>query len=144
MYHCTIYADIIERFLLAKLHLDSLSRKISRKDIRLALHTLPTTLGGMYSESLQRVYSQDPESIELAESVLFWVMCASRPLTLSELQHVWATKQLPEDTELEEDDLPDGDILTSVCRGLIQVEAKTGEVRPVHYTTQQFFEDTYS
>ncbi|RYP90059.1 hypothetical protein DL770_003839 [Monosporascus sp. CRB-9-2] len=96
-----------------------------------------------YSDTLRRIYSQDDESVSLAESVLFWVVCARRPLTLPELQHIYATRGLPEDTGIEEDDLPDADVVTSVCRGLVKVESKSQEVRAVHYTAQQFFENSY-
>ncbi|KAF7554132.1 hypothetical protein G7Z17_g3134 [Cylindrodendrum hubeiense] len=101
-------------FLLAKLHVESLSRKFNRKEA--------------------------PDAVEVAESVLFWVIFAQRALTVLELQHMYAVRELSEDSPLEEDDLPDAEILTSVCGGLIIVDAESQTVRPVHYTAQQYFE----
>ncbi|KAH6973695.1 hypothetical protein BKA56DRAFT_676360 [Ilyonectria sp. MPI-CAGE-AT-0026] len=131
-------------FLLAKLHVESLSQKFNRKEVRSSLKTLPPTLDATYSDALQRVYSQAPDSVEVAESVLFWVICAQRTLTMLELQHLYATRELSEGSAFDEDDLPDAEILTSVCGGLIIVDAESQTVRPVHYTAQQYFERCHS
>lgn len=130
----------MDRFLLAKLHADSLSRKINRREVRAALKTLPSTLDATYADALKRMYGQDPDSARLAEQVLFWVISARRSLTIQDLQHLYATRGLQPEDSLEEDDLPDGDALTGVCSGLIIVDAESQAVRPVHYTAQQYFE----
>ncbi|KAH6847660.1 hypothetical protein B0I37DRAFT_391490 [Chaetomium sp. MPI-CAGE-AT-0009] len=131
-------------FLLAKLHLESLSKKINRKAIRVALKTLPTTLDATYSEAVERIYNQAPDLVEVAESVLFWVICVKRPLTVVELRHAYATRELPDNTPLEDDDLPDGEILTSTCGGLIKVDGESQTVRVVHYTAQEYFERSHA
>jgi hypothetical protein len=118
-----------------------LSKKVSRKEVRAALKTLPKTLDAMYSDAFERMESQDTEYAELAETILFWVICARRNLTVRDLQHVYATRELSEGELLEEDDLPDGDILTEACSGLIIVDAESQVVRLVHYTAQQYFEE---
>ncbi|KAJ4862854.1 protein kinase domain-containing protein [Trichoderma breve] len=133
----------IYMFLLAKLHVESLSRKISRKDVRIALKTLPSTLNATYSDALERIYSQDSESAELAELILFWVVSAKRSLTVQDLQHLYATRELSDGESLDEDDIPDGDILTGVCSGLIIVDEESQLVRLVHYTAQQYFENCH-
>ncbi|RFU72749.1 serine threonine- kinase chk2 [Trichoderma arundinaceum] len=98
------------------------------------------TLDATYSDALERIYSQDPDSVELAELILFWVISARRSLTVRDLQHLYATRELSDGESLEEDDLPDDDILTGVCSGLIIVDAESQVVRPVHYTAQQYFD----
>ncbi|KAL7939595.1 hypothetical protein V8C35DRAFT_287105 [Trichoderma chlorosporum] len=130
-------------FLLAKLHVDSLSQKFSRKEVRVALKTLPSTLDATYSDALERIQSQDAESAGLAELILFWVICAKRSLTVQDLQHLYATRELSDGESLDEDDLPDGDILTGVCSGLITVDNESQVVRLVHYTAQQYFESCH-
>ncbi|KAF4978531.1 hypothetical protein FZEAL_5103 [Fusarium zealandicum] len=130
-------------FLLAKLHLESLSQKINRKEVRSSLQTLPSTLDATYSDALERIYRQSPDAVELAEAVLFWVVCVKRPLTVLELQQMYATQQLPEETLLEEDDLPDGDILIGACGGLVSIDVESKTVRLVHYTAQQYFERSH-
>lgn len=41
---------------------------------------------------------------------------------------------------LEEEDLPDGNILTGACGGLIIVDRESHTIRAVHYTAQQYFD----
>ena len=134
----------LERFLLAKLHLESLSQKISRKEIRSSLRTLPISLDITYSNALERIYRQAQDAVDLAECVLFWVLCVKRPLTITELQQIYATRELPKETGLEDDDLPDGDILIDVCRGLVNVDNDSKNVRIVHYSAQQYLERSHS
>ena len=135
--------DTIFRFLLAAFHLESLARKINRKEVRSSLRTLPKTLDVIYEQAIHRLQSQAEEDVALAEFVLFWVVCARRPLSLLELQQMYAMTTLIPEAALEDDDLPDGEILTSVCGGLILVNAEPGTIRLVHYTTQQYLERTY-
>ncbi|KAH9907762.1 hypothetical protein F4778DRAFT_446080 [Xylariomycetidae sp. FL2044] len=147
----TLKKDIIEAitdecqgmFLLAKLHVESLSQKFNRKEVRATLGSLPETLNATYADALQRVYAQAPDAVDLAKSVLFWVICARRSLTVLELQQLYAVRDLPDAVALEEDDLPDADIVTGVCGGLVIVDADTQCVRAVHYTAQQFFETAH-
>lgn len=54
-------------FLLARLHMDSLAKKHNRRDIRVALDSLPKELYGTYGEALERIMSQDGEDVELAK-----------------------------------------------------------------------------
>ncbi|KAL2193805.1 hypothetical protein P885DRAFT_71817 [Corynascus similis CBS 632.67] len=131
------------KFLLAKLHLESLSTKMNRKAIQVALKSLPATLDATYAEAIQRMYNQAPDLVEVAKSVLFWVICAKRPLTISELRHLYATLEPTNCTPLEDDDLPDGELLTSTCGGLIMVDREAHTVRVVHYTAQEYLERTH-
>ncbi|RHZ69155.1 hypothetical protein CDV55_103316 [Aspergillus turcosus] len=130
-------------FLLAKLHLESLSTKINRKAVRSALRTLTATLDDTYSEALQRIYDQPSDTVELAETVLLWVACARQSLTVMHLQHMYATQELTGDTALEDDDLPDADILTGACSGLITVDRESQAIHAIHYTVHQYFERSH-
>lgn len=126
---------------MAKLHINSLSKKLSCREVRSALQTLPKTLDAMYADAYERIENQETEFAELAEAVLFWVVCARRNFTVQDLQHLYATRELPDGEVLEQDDLPDGDILTEACSGLVMVDAESQVVRLVHYTAQQYFEE---
>ncbi|KAL1385276.1 hypothetical protein HDK64DRAFT_256614 [Phyllosticta capitalensis] len=136
-------------FLLAALNLDSLSRKITRRDVRSSLSSLPKTLDATYEQALVRIRTQAQEDVELAETVIFWILCARQPLHVSELQHMYAVHCLAQDDDnkpiyLHEDDLPPGDIITGVCGGLIVVDdALFSTVRLVHYTTQEYLLRTH-
>lgn len=133
--------DSCDRFLLAKLHMSSLSKKLSCREVRAALKSLPKTLNAMYADAYERMENQETEFAELAEAVLFWIICARRNLTVRDLQHLYATQALSDGELLEEDDLPDGDVLTEACSGLVMVDAELQVVRLVHYTAQQYFEE---
>ena len=63
--------------------------------------------------------------------------------TVLELRQMYATLELPDHTPLEDDDLPDGELLTSTCGGLLLVEGEAQTVRVVHYTAQEYFERTH-
>ncbi|KAL4795116.1 kinase-like domain-containing protein [Aspergillus venezuelensis] len=101
-------------FLLAELQLTSLSTKINRKEVRLSLRCLPTTLDATYSEALRRIYSQGAEAADLMNYTLFSIIVASRSLTVLELQRMYATQYFDSQT-----------------------------VRPVHYTAQSYFERSH-
>jgi len=73
------------RFLLARLHMNSLVTKGTRKAVQEALKNLPKELDRTYQEAMQRIKSQNDDDKQLAERVLSWISFAFRPLTLSEL-----------------------------------------------------------
>ncbi|CAG7988463.1 unnamed protein product [Penicillium salamii] len=132
------------RFLLAKLHVESLYNKITRKAVRLALLALPTTLDDTYAEALQRIYDQPSDTVDLAETVLLWVVCAHQPLTVAQLQHMHAMRELSEDMTFDDDDLPDGEILTGACGGLVSVDGESQTIQLIHYTAQNYFERSFA
>jgi ankyrin repeat protein len=89
---------------------------------------------------MQRIEKQDTDSQELAKNVLSWIICAKRPLTPSKLQHALAVE--PGDHELDVDNLPLIEDMVSVCAGLVTVDEESGIIRLVHYTTQEYFQQT--
>jgi ankyrin repeat protein len=133
-----IFTGSLPRFLLAQLHMDSLAKKKSRREVRKALEKLPKELDDTYEEAMQRIESQDEDDVKLAEGVLSWISFALRPLTIGELQHALAVE--PEDTDIDEEALADEDILISVCAGLVTIDQESNIIRLVHYTTQEYFE----
>src|ERR1700675_315706 len=44
------------------------------------------------------------------------------------------------DTSLNEDKLPDEDMLVSVCAGLVVIDQHSDIIRLVHFTTQKYFD----
>ena len=129
------------RFLLAQLHLDSLEDKLTPKAIKTALSNLPKgsrALDVAYDEVIQRINHQKQGFRELADQVLIWIIFALRPLTVLELQHALAVEQ--NDTELDEDNLPNAKEMIAFCAGLVVVDEESQIIRLVHYTTQEYFE----
>lgn len=139
--HETIIGSIINKaqrmFLLARLYIESLTRFPTLRKVKAALKSLPEGLENMYDDVLERIQGQDAELASLAMNVLGWIYHAKRPLQLLELQHALAVE--PEDTFLDEDGLPDKDLLISVCGGLLSVQERD-IVTFIHYTAQEYFD----
>ncbi|KAJ7114765.1 hypothetical protein C8R44DRAFT_675918 [Mycena epipterygia] len=122
-------------FLLAKLHIDSLTTKNTVKAVR-ALQQLPKDLNLTYDEAIERIDNQSEDDRQLAQQVLTWVSNVKRPLSVGELREALAIE--PEATILDPDNLLDMDTVVSVCAGLIMVDEKSSVVRLIHYTTQDY------
>ncbi|KAH7146905.1 hypothetical protein B0J13DRAFT_441596, partial [Dactylonectria estremocensis] len=130
-------------FLLAQLHLDSLVGKRSPTALRATLAKLPTgseAYPEAYKEAMLRIGRQVGDQEELAKQALAWITCAKRPLTTVELQHGLAIRT--GDPELDEDNVSEIEDIVSVCAGLVTVDRESNIIRLVHYTTQQYFEQT--
>ncbi|GMG37995.1 unnamed protein product [Aspergillus oryzae] len=133
------------RFLLAKLHLDSLQDKISYSDVKNALRNLPKGVDAYekaYSEAKGRIQGQMGGFRNLAMRILSWIVCSKRPVKTSELQHAIAVQI--DTRELDRDNITDVGLMTSVCAGLVTVDKSSSIVRLVHYTAQEYFEKQWT
>ncbi len=117
-------------------------------------------LRGAYDEAMEQINAQLPDLRNLATRVLSWITCARRPLTVLELQHALAVEFDSDsdddsssndgscDNELDAENLLEPEVMVSVCAGLVTVNSddsktgKTGIIRLVHYTTQEYFDQT--
>ena len=116
---------------------------MSPKAINTALAGLKTGSNAyhqVYTEAMQRINGQLADEALVATRVLSWITCAKRELTTLELQHaigveVGESDFDPENLSLVED-------LLSVCAGLVIVDDETNVIRLIHYTTQQYLEQT--
>lgn len=134
-------ANGVNRFLLAKLHLTTLLDKISVRDVKDTLKSLPRGFDGYdksYLEAMNNIHGQRQGLRELALKVLSWICCSRRLLLATELQHALAVKE--KHTEFDQMSVPDMGLIVSVCKGLVIVDGEQGTIRLVHYTTQQYFE----
>ncbi|KAF3168519.1 hypothetical protein TWF788_010872 [Orbilia oligospora] len=146
-------------FLLAHLYFESIKNKLTMTKINKALESLASGDGAydrIYQDIMDRITEQDLESRNLAYKILSWITYATRPLEKEELQRAVAVEL--DETEIEEinrgvsryefnfdpRDVPEIEDMISVCCGLITVDAESGVVRLVHYTTQEYFERTGS
>ncbi|VUC20102.1 unnamed protein product [Clonostachys rosea] len=139
-----ITANVVKKsqgmFLLAQLHMDSLAKKLTRREVRTALGILPKELDETYEQTMQRIQNQDEGQAALAHKVLYWISCSLRPLTTAELRHALAVE--PGDEDLDEDGLYETELMVSVCAGLVTINEENNQIRLVHYTTQSYFERT--
>jgi len=131
---------ISHRFLLARLHLESLTSVRSVKVPRTRLKSLPkgsNAYDRAYTEAMERIKGQNSDEQDLALQTLAWISCAKRPLSVPEIRHALAVEQ--DAQKLDEDNLTEVDDILSVCAGLIVVDEASQTMRLVHYTTQEFF-----
>jgi hypothetical protein len=129
------------RFLLAQLHMDSLMSQSTLGHIKQALKNLPQGMKGLdetYEQAMRRIECQVEGYRELAKQVLSWVTYAKRALSIAEVQHAVAVRVGM--VEMDEDFLPEVEILDSVCAGLVTVNKNSGIIQLVHYTTREYFE----
>ncbi|KAF2731690.1 hypothetical protein EJ04DRAFT_442513, partial [Polyplosphaeria fusca] len=126
-------------FLMARLYLDTLIHKTTRRKIKAALDTLPDGMDSIYEELMTRIKLQNPKDhTELAIRVLGWIFYSFKPLTVTELQHALAIEH--GDTDLDEDGIPNRDLLVSVCAGIVMIDDNSDTITLVHYTTQEYFQ----
>ncbi|KAJ7117088.1 hypothetical protein C8R44DRAFT_674381 [Mycena epipterygia] len=129
-------------FLLAKLHIDSLTTKNTIKAVREALHRLPKDLRHTYDEAMERIDHQGEDDRQLAHLILTWVANTKRPLSVGELREALAIE--PDATDLDPENLLDISIILSVCAGLLIVDETASVVRLVHYTAQDYLDSIQS
>jgi hypothetical protein len=107
--------------------MDSLSRLLRPKEIRAALESLSDSIDVAYEQVMARIEEQTESRKALAGRVLSWVTYSRRQLSLKELQHALAVA--PGMKEIDEDDIYDQDLLTSVCVGLVVLDEKSSIIR---------------
>ncbi|KAJ7147916.1 ankyrin repeat-containing domain protein [Mycena crocata] len=148
------YVDAqISKFLLAKLHIDSLAAKHTVNAVREALKHLPRDLDSTYGEVMERINCQNEEDRKLALATLCWISNAEAPLSVSDLREALAMK--PGMQSLDLNNLIEIDIILSVCAGLIIADGEKPVpynpdhselirfeplVRLIHYTTQHYLD----
>ncbi|KAI9790609.1 MAG: hypothetical protein M1816_004941 [Peltula sp. TS41687] len=133
-----------DKFLLAKLYMDSLKTRRTLKEVRNTLNTFPDNWKRLYEERMnERVLGQKPEDRDLALKILSVTSCARRPLTLAELGHALAIE--PGDREFD----PDGEYqraeILDTTKGLLTIDDGDDAhsyVRFFHLTLQKYLEDT--
>lgn len=138
--------DVVDgMFLLAQLHVESLTDKTSPKAIKKALERLPTgsdALDTAYSQVMQRIEAQKPGFKRLAKRALSWIIYARRLLTIEELAHALAIEIGA--SAFDEENLDDIREIVPTCCGLVTIDPETRAVRLVHYTAQEYFKGTGS
>ncbi|PQE16724.1 Ankyrin repeat-containing domain protein [Rutstroemia sp. NJR-2017a BBW] len=126
-------------FLAAKLHVNALASKKHARAVRKALDTLPKDIDDIYDRTMERV--QLHRQRDLAMQTLTWIVYATRPLAIEEVQQAIAIDDLdPDDAYITEDLLTPPDVIASVCAGLIKVDRESSVIRLVHKTTHEYFD----
>ena len=138
--------SLINRFLLAKLHLDSVLDGSTPNKRKKALASLPQTLNGAYEIEMMRI-KRNAKYYEVAKRALSWVYFAKQPLHMIEMCEALAVHPI-EDVEAADDgmDLDPGDIekpefILDSCGSLISWDCATDVIGFSHYTVSEFFKE---
>ena len=123
----SVTKSFLRRFLLADLHIDSLSFKANKTGFREALEVLPNTSDAFYVKTLERINAQEEDFLLLAFVVLSWISYTHRPMKMVELRYAVAMSLKSDCTPISEDDLYDEAIISS-CAGLLRLHEETEEV----------------
>lgn len=70
-----------------------------------------------YEDAMERINSQLHEQKQLALQVLYWITCAKRPITTSELEHALAVER--DSSCLDSENICPVEDMVSVCAGLV-------------------------
>ncbi|KAE8141248.1 hypothetical protein BDV38DRAFT_279154 [Aspergillus pseudotamarii] len=134
-----IQARILESangmFLLAQLYITSLEDKNTKKAIYRQLDKMVTGHQGLdqaYNGAFQRIRG------DLAKALLSWVVCARKLLTGDELLHALAVE--PGTRSLDTTNFCDLQEIVSSCAGLVVLDPVSKNVRLVHNTAKDYFQ----
>ncbi|RYP62481.1 hypothetical protein DL771_009725 [Monosporascus sp. 5C6A] len=130
-------------FLLAELHMNTLTSLPTKGDIKDALEHFTKGIDGLdetYKRAMERIEDHGRGNRDLAKQILTWIVHARRPLSTLELRHALAVRLHL--TDPDKNYLPSVNLLRSLCVGLVTIDEEGGIIRLVHYTTQEYFEKT--
>lgn len=120
------------RFLLARLHVDLLSRCPDGNLLQRALFHLPENLNDTYGESMTRIVSHNL----YASRCLYWTLYACRPLTVSELN--FAANFEPLGGTFAKDSTSSEHSIIHEAAGLLTIDPMTDTVHLVHKTASEY------
>ncbi|KAL9629970.1 MAG: hypothetical protein Q9204_004975 [Flavoplaca sp. TL-2023a] len=123
-------------FLIADLHLKSLSHLTNLRDLRKALDKLPESLNDYYESAWVRISCQEEPLRTIAHHTISWLHFARRQLQIEELRHALAIRA--GDTNLSTDSLTNVIDILETCQGLVILEPHGKVVRLMHSTVQDF------
>ncbi|KAF8537821.1 hypothetical protein BDD12DRAFT_911208 [Trichophaea hybrida] len=119
-------------FLWVDLMIKELKSATSTREIRKTLEDLPVGLEAVYSRIFRRLSdSLLPSPRQLCQRVLLWILHATRPLNLAELEQA-----LILEATHTQDYSRKG--LISVCGSLVSVNAQRNTIQLIHQTTKEY------
>lgn len=126
------------RFLLAKLHFDSVALPNTAGAIRKALKNLSSNVKTAYDQAMERIKDQPKYNADLAMATLSWVFFSEIRNT-KHLQNALAIRLGR--SVFDRDYIPNVELLGSVCAGLV-IFSGSSHIRLAHHTTTEYFQKT--
>lgn len=99
-------------------------------------------LAQAYDDAMIRIRKQSTDFTQLAERIISWITYTKRSLTVRELQCALAVEVGK--SELDRDNCSHIGLMIYVCNRLVTVDEESNIIRLVHYTTQEYFEQSGS
>jgi ankyrin repeat protein len=87
---------------------------------------------------MNRVQRQRGTETKYANTILSWIHCAIRPLTVHEIRYALAIV-MAESSSLDKEWLPDASDLASICAGFVTID-RSETIRFSHFSVQEFFD----
>ncbi|KAL8870107.1 MAG: hypothetical protein Q9174_003770 [Haloplaca sp. 1 TL-2023] len=134
----TIVQQANGMFLLAKLHMDSIATTRTPRAVQIALQNLPTEIGDTYDQAMERIGATNDYDRKIVMNFLRWIAFSTRPLSVAEVEH--ASSITTGARDIDQDDILNAGELTSMCAGLVIVDA-SDIVRLVHFSAQSYFRE---
>ncbi|KAH6884730.1 hypothetical protein BKA70DRAFT_1468168 [Coprinopsis sp. MPI-PUGE-AT-0042] len=122
-------------FLDASLQLDAPWDSASVADVEQTLEEFPRRIEDVYQRTWNRILDEGPSRTPLAQTVLVWVLCAAKSLTIEELCRLVAICQKTH--KFDPNRLVDAGTLIRLSRGLVHIEEETRLVRFVRGSRQE-------
>ena len=119
--------------------MDSLANKRTPRAVQDALQNLPTKIGDTYDQAMQRIEATNEDDRRIVMNFLLWIAFSVRPLSVVEVEH--ATSINSGASDIDPDEVLSASDLTSMCAGLVIVDA-SDIVRLVHFSAQSYFKET--
>jgi WD40 repeat protein len=116
-------------FLWTVLVLNELSNSHGEEEVNQVLDDVPRDMESLYRRALESM-SQATRGKKLAKAILTWATCATRPLTMKELEGALKLDVKDNFLKLEES-------IAALCGQLVTVD-KFGKVQMVHETAREF------
>ncbi|KAI8670371.1 NACHT domain-containing protein [Fusarium keratoplasticum] len=130
-------------FLLARFHMDSVLEMTSPNRMRGSIEMLPqgpAAYREIYLKTAKRIENQPEEYRTLAKKTLIWLVCAMRPITVSELREALAIKI--NTSRLDHDDFSSTESIVEACKGLVAI-GKDGVMQLLHHTAREYLDSNF-
>ncbi|KAJ4203476.1 hypothetical protein NW759_015152 [Fusarium solani] len=125
-------------FLLARLHLDALSKHRTLKNIENALCQLPDNLKRAFEEAIRQIYKKNVDDRRLAHHALTWIVHAKVDLTAEQIEDSFAFQENKGGPWQHNRPLRGSSV--SVCAGLVVEDTTKGTLRLVHESVKHYLE----
>ncbi|KAL8768746.1 MAG: hypothetical protein Q9194_005629 [Teloschistes cf. exilis] len=126
-------------FLFARLIMQEIEAKRTRKAIESFIKEVPPTLADLYHRKMLRIDSQNDSSRYLGIGVLMWLSVSSTSLGLRVLQHAIFSMETDDHSDvLDEKFLISPEDLPALCCGLAVIDKDAHLVSLAHYTVQEY------